>query len=268
MKIDRKESGGKGNFIHDRDGDLRPAVYLTNHAKQRINERGISQTDALKGTKKSGAVITSSGAVVTVVPEAWASANIKRVESKKNHQFGASSQDVRMQDCNKFKFGGYQVGVVISDSKIIGQIIGKNHSNIMKLKQKHSDAINHQVNGNKIVLSGPQIAVDRLADEIRRLKTKLSSDSEHEPPTNLPSGHSFKRIVVADVAKGHVIGKGGQTIRQLKEDHEASMSFDGNTGVMIIWGEVDAVNSYPGKCSYVNTIFDDLRSRLNSSSTF
>ena len=78
VKIERRENGGKGNFIHTRDGDLRPAVYLTHHAKQRINQRGISQTDALKGTKKSGAVITSSGAVVTVVPEAWAASLIYR----------------------------------------------------------------------------------------------------------------------------------------------------------------------------------------------
>ena len=51
-------------------------VYLTQHAKQKINELGISQTNALKGTKKSGAVIASSGAVVTVVPEAWAASLI------------------------------------------------------------------------------------------------------------------------------------------------------------------------------------------------
>ena len=75
FKANRKQAvadGGVGNFYTTRTGDLKPSTYVTKHAQERMAQRGVSHSDAIKGKAKSGAIISPNGAVVTVIPDTWA----------------------------------------------------------------------------------------------------------------------------------------------------------------------------------------------------
>ena len=74
FKANRKKAivdGGIDNFRTTRTGDLKPATYLTHHAKQRIAQRGVSYADAIRGKRKTGVIEAPDGAIITVVPHAW-----------------------------------------------------------------------------------------------------------------------------------------------------------------------------------------------------
>lgn len=249
VKEDRKKYGGeKGNFFNSPDGsDLVPSVYLTTHAKKRISERGVNQHDALKCTSKSGA-IKKGRAVVTVIPEAWSSSQSKKLDKDKSKSFGSTSgQDVRtgnhrhisIPPSSNLPIGSCKVDILVTDSRVMGMILGTRQSNILTLIQKYSHDIKHKVNGNKIVIWGPEMPVKRVVEDINQLKTKYAA---MQAPDELPIGHSSKRIVVTKAAIGAVIGKGGKTIKQLREESKASISFDSTAGIMFIWGISEEVN--------------------------
>ena len=52
------------------------AIDVSHSSRQRTHgSRGVAYKDAIKGTKKSVAIISSSGDVVTVIPDTWKAAD-------------------------------------------------------------------------------------------------------------------------------------------------------------------------------------------------
>lgn len=261
IKGDRKhqEGGDNGNFVATRTGDLVPTRYLTQHAKQRMAQRGVSQRDAIRGTKKSGAIIApTSGAVVTVIPEAWAAADKDRKKKKKadmrDDKEGKKVSRPPAPSADALPDGYARADITLAQKNTMGLVLGKKHSNIQRLIAKHPspEHIRYQVDGDRnILLWGPEISVDRLVGEIGVLEkaaTETANAMFGPPvPDEMPEGNAHRRIVVPDVGIGHVKGKKGRNISKLRTDHTAALiNFDGKTGVMHVWGRPDEVDDICG----------------------
>jgi uncharacterized NAD-dependent epimerase/dehydratase family protein len=151
-KANKKHKDKGGNFIETATGDLTALRYLTYHAKKRLAERVVSQNDAIKGTKKSGAIMASNGAVVTVIPEAWAAANAERARREHHNKEDKSTNRRQHPDMNTQKLpSGYsRIVMTLAKSNILGIVLGKKHWDMSELIAKqHPLPVGHPISNKR-----------------------------------------------------------------------------------------------------------------------
>jgi hypothetical protein len=136
-KANKKHKDKGGNFIETATGDLKALRHLTHHAKKRLAERAVSQNDTIKGTKKTGAIMASNRAVVTVIPEAWAAANAERARHEHHKQDKSTNRrqhpDIHTQ---KLPSGCSRIVMTLAKSNVLGTVLGKKHWNMSELIAK------------------------------------------------------------------------------------------------------------------------------------
>jgi hypothetical protein len=242
-KRDRQQgmNDGAGNFRKSiSTGDLEPTRYLTKHAKERMAERGVSVAHAIKGTAKSGAVIAPNGAVVTVIPEAWSSNR----RNEKNASAGKSPRSKsRIAVVPKEDELPKDHALVEVTSVYMGLLLGKEHADILKRTQKYPRTKYAVIDGT-LWIWGPNEKVKSLRHDIE-VKEQEVIDKYGPPVPNdaLPAGHTRRRIVIPEIAAGHVIGKKGNNIKKLREECDSlSISMNSRNIVMNVWGESSAVD--------------------------
>lgn len=271
----RGEDGG-GNFFATSAGDLKPSVYLTKHAKVRMAERGVSQKDAIKGTKKAGAIVSPSGAVVTVIPDAWRTSSTGKGEiaaGKRSRdsrsRVGKKATPVPAEDA--LPDGHALVKVTLAQPNIsVGFVLGKKHSRIQEVMANHPGT-SYQVDGATISVWGPSTETGRLQRQISLLEQEALEASvmiygPSLPVGDLPNGHTRRRIVVPELAIGHVFGKAGRNIAKLREEHSpaAFINFDRKTGVMNVWGEAPGVENVCSAVAAVVEVAKKTKARIDA----
>lgn len=240
-KANRRRQGIEekaGNFSSTFDGDLKPSVYLTKHAKKRMKERGVSVSEAIKGKTKAGAIITPGGAVVTVVPDSWARnhAMCKAPRSKtRNH---------RISNVPKKEALPKDHSIVEIKSDYMGHLLGKKHANISKHIRKYPKTKYEVVKGS-LWIWGPKEKVECLRCDIKRHEQKVAAKCGPPIPNGtLSADQTRRRIVIPEVLVGNIVGKNGANIKKLREECEiTAVSINMQSNVMNVWGEAATVDA-------------------------
>ena len=125
----KKERGGSFASTSS-GGDIALKTSLSKHAQRRVKERGVSPLDALKGTKKSGAILSDDRRkVITAIPEGWQknAGAIRRGKEEQNKQS-------RIPDEDKLPPGPIKLLLKLEPATI-GHVLGKSHSNIKRMTE-------------------------------------------------------------------------------------------------------------------------------------
>lgn len=257
LKANRKQAvadGGVGNFHTTRTGDLKPSTYVTKHAKERMAQRGVSLSDAIKGKGKSGAIIAPNGAVVTVVPDTWADQQKKaRAQSRQDQRKPSSRIDARKKGEHITKIPKASFlpkGHSIQHIKLSypGFILGPSHRNIKKFIAIKYPGISYASLQREICIWGKREKVDSLSRDLQALDRKAIDDFGPPIPEEetLQNDEIIKHIVVPKNTISYIFGSGKQKLKKMREEAGPAVSI--NTGemkenghVLCIWGRADAV---------------------------
>ena len=262
FKANRKQAvadGGVGNFYTTRTGDLKPSMYLTKHAQERMSQRGVSRSDAIKGKVKSGAIIAPNGAVVTVVPGTWVDQQKKaRAQSRSLHpgrdqRKPSSRVDSRKKNEHITKIPRASTlprGHSIQHLKVSypGFILGPSHRNIKKFIARKYPGISYASLQRDICIWGIREKVDSLSRDLQALDRKAID--EFGPPIpeeeTLRNDEIIKHIVVPKNVIPHIFGAGKQKLKKMREEAGPTVSMNvgemkENGQVLCIWGRAETV---------------------------
>lgn len=223
------------------------ALWLaTKHAKERMAQRGVSGADAIKATKKSGAILSPDGAVVTVIPDAWVGSQKKAgARAEKMAKAGTKAllsiqYSGKVPEANELP-EGYSLAEI--KSPYVALILGKKHMSIKNLLRKFHGTSYH-VAEDSLWIWGPNDKVGGLRREIDLIENDaIRTKGPPIPEDDLPDGHVLRRIQVPHKVVGHVYGRKGGKIMKLQEDDiPASINMNEKTGLVHLWGEAAAVD--------------------------
>jgi hypothetical protein len=263
-----KKNGAKkprtgGNFTDGLNGDIVVTTSLSCHARTRIKERGISIGDALKGTQKSGAVLSDNGKVITVIPDSSKknAGTIARRNNEKPSKVPSKDQNLPVGHCMES---------IDIPSDVCGLILGVKHANILKMSAKYPRT-QYEMNDNKMSLWGPEDEVKALTKDIEVRLNQLMNEERvrRRPPPlpegELPPGHIKIHWIIAQRNICHVIGKDGKKLAELKKEHPAaSIHINSETGQTYIFGEATDVNIVRDKIASITLMANKMRAQNNA----
>ena len=184
-----KKSNGRGNFQFNKRGDLVSIHQLTNHAKERAKERGIS----LKDAAGKHAIVAENGAIVTTYRK-----NIGRRDiAQELRRRTLSNHEVRHE-------------LELSSGGTARLIIGKRGESIQRLEKAHGIRAavtkrNETKNNPRfLILVGPKEGVAEASRKVQDVIDKNSSTK-----STLPEGHAVIERAVPRQKIGQVMGKKG-----------------------------------------------------------
>lgn len=262
FKANRKQvvaDGGVGNFYTTRTGDLKPSTYVTKHAQERMAQRGVSHSDAIKGKAKSGAIIAPDGAVVTVIPDTWvdqqkkARAQSRSLHSGRDQKKPSSRVDFRKKNEHIPKIpkaSSLPKGHSIQHLKVNypGFILGPSHRNIKKFIARKYPGISYAALQEEICIWGVREKVDSLSRDLQALDRKAIDDFGPPIPEEetLQNDEVMKHIVVPKNTIPHIFGAGKQKLKKMRVEAGPRVSINAgemkeNGHVLCIWGRAEAV---------------------------
>ena len=258
FKANRKQAvaeGGVGNFYTTRTGDLKPWTYVTKHAQERMAQRGVSHSDAIKGKATSGAIIAPNGAVVTVVPNTWvdqrkkARAHSRSLHSGRDQRKPPSRINAREQHTLQIpEASSLPGGHSLKKLKVnyLGFVLGSRHSNIKKLILRKYPGIHYSVVQQDFWIWGEKKKASSLSNDLHALDREAID--AYGPPIpredTLPNGEVMKRIVVPKNTIPHIFGAHKQKLKKMREEAGSAVSISAGEikrNVLCIWGRADAV---------------------------
>ncbi|KAL7496163.1 hypothetical protein ACHAWX_000301 [Stephanocyclus meneghinianus] len=233
---------GMGNFVAGSNGDIVAARSISKHGQQRIKERGLSQRDALKDKRKSGAVVSDDGKIVTVIPESWKknAGSFQRKINQKNSRKPVRTSKV--PDEKSLPIGHCVLPLDIPPS-VIGIIIGKQHSNIKKMIQSCPGTY-YDVESDIMTIWGLEESVKKLSNDITSMMNDIHGVRGPQiPEGKLPPGHTKTCILLADCDIPHVLGRGKENLKKIRDENpNVIINLNNKTREIYVVGETDAVN--------------------------
>jgi len=264
IKESRKKDGGRGgNFVVRSNGEIASSRPITKHAHQRIKERGCSMIAAMKGTKKSGAIISDNGKVITVIPEGWKK-NAGAIQLQNNDASRKQLRPSRIPDEKNLPKGSCLSTLTIP-SNVIAIVLGKEHSNIQSKIKQLGLGLRYEFNENTITIWGSEeYKVKRLMEYVDTCVSNSHRDTGPPiPKGQFPSGQTKRCIFVAECNIGRVLGKAKHNLKKMRADHSpaASINFNCKNGEMNVWGETAQVNKVCDEVASIVVLAKDMRKK-------
>lgn len=153
--------------------------------------------------------------MVTVVPKAWSSNN--RNPNKVNNN--TETKETRSRITNVPKEDALPKGHTVLEMKSgrLGYILGKKHANILRLVRKYPGTKYSPV-GESLWIWGPEEKVDSLQRDIElNEKESIEKFGPAIPTGVLPAGHTQRCMEIPEIVFGHIVGKHGKNIEELRE---------------------------------------------------
>lgn len=156
---------------------------------------------------------------------------------------------------------------ILIPANVAGSIIGKGGEAIKDLKSRTNAQI--KVSGRDelfpytderiVLLVAPaENAMEAVTFIHSKLRSTASEDSGHkqEGKRNVPKRHKEMKLVIADTSAGKVIGKKGETVKKIQEDHKVKVFLTSKDDWGVVPGE--RVATISGKEDHVNGAIEDI----------
>jgi len=117
----------------------------------------------------------------------------------------------------------------------VGRVIGRGGETIRRLQEESGARIQVERDSNRVVIKGD-------ADKVQRAKELvLDIVNNPLPPRDGPRNDFAKHTMAAGGCEGKIIGKGGESIRDLCQRTGAKIQIDKDTASVAIQGKQDQV---------------------------
>ena len=198
-KKERKEGGRQGNFSRTSTGDIALKTSLSLHAQKRMKERNVKIVDALKGSKKSGVILSENGSkVVTAVPEGW-SKNAGAVQAAAKREKGKCTFATRTRVPEMANLpSGHCILMTIVPSNVAGGVLGQKHSNMKQLAESRGANYEYQRVESEMIVWGPEVNAQRLLEDIEANVKMLTKVCGPPIPDELTAGQTKRVMNIPD----------------------------------------------------------------------